>query len=380
MSAVVRTIVAFLLTLGLLTAAVPALASVHPGDELLVTVYDHPEMSGPYTVDSTDRISLPLIGMIRVSGLSTEQIAQSVQRSLGKYVLKPAVTVQLRTQVPVVFISGGPGGTLKYEPGMTLVAALGNLTPRLQPLTAAAVPEGAAAASSVPFADLQRSRLDLRRVAITRDDRSIGTFNALDLFAKGEGGPSIQAGDTISFTNKPVQVSFDGAVMRPGAAYLWADEPLADGLSQVGGLAADAATNRIALRRVGATSYISQGDAAWNAPATAGDALTVPVAPRVNVAGMVERPGAETLKSDSSLLSALYQAGGPNKFANLKTVQVVGRGATTTFDITRLVHGDTTQNPQLHDGDIVFVPEGHRIDVGQVFQSILNASILFRVR
>ncbi|GAC1420268.1 MAG: hypothetical protein NVSMB5_12610 [Candidatus Velthaea sp.] len=377
-----RIFFALVATIGFIGAGVPALAAIHPGDELLITVYDHAEMSGPYTVDSSNRISLPLIGMVSVGGLGTDQIAGSVQRSLRKYILKPAVSVQLRTQVPVVFISGGPGGTLKYEPGMTLVAALGNLSPRLQGINApAAGPEsGSTSASSVPFADLQRSRFDLRRVVVIRDDRQIGSFNALDFFAKGEGGPAIQAGDTLSFSNKPLQVRIDGAVARPGTAFLWTDEPLADGLSQVGGLAADAATSRIALNRAGTVTFISQGDTAWNGPAASGDTLTVPVAPRVSVAGMVERPGALTLKSDSSLLSALYQTGGPNKYANLAKVQVLQNGSTSVFDITRLVHGDTTQNPQLHDGDVVFVPEGHRIEVGSIFQSILNASFLFRVK
>jgi hypothetical protein len=42
------------------------------------------------------------------------------------------------------------------------------------------------------------------------------------------------------------------------------------------------------------------------------------------------------------------------------------------------VHGDMTQNPQLRDGDLVFVPEGHKVDYSQILQSIVNAVWLFK--
>ena len=44
------------------------------------------------------------------------------------------------------------------------------------------------------------------------------------------------------------------------------------------------------------------------------------------------------------------------------------------------MHGDTSQNPQLKDGDVVFVPEGHKVDSKSIFQSILGGVGLLLLR
>ena len=56
----------------------------------------------------------------------------------------------------------------------------------------------------------------------------------------------------------------------------------------------------------------------------------------------------------------MYTAGGPTKQANLRDVQVVRDGVSTTYNVTALTHGDMSQNPTLQDGDTVVVPQGHK--------------------
>jgi len=95
---------------------------------------------------------------------------------------------------------------------------------------------------------------------------------------------------------------------------------------------------------------------------------------------MVVKPGDVQLKNDTTLLSALYGADGIQKWADLKRVQVMHRGAHTTYDVTALTHGNVSQNPTLADGDTVFVPEGHKIDWTPVFAGLglgINASTRF---
>lgn len=363
----VRAILGSIIVLASATVA-PVLAAVHPGDQLYVTVYDHPELSGPVTVDTAERISLPLAGTVDVRGLETKQIAERVRTSLATYVRKPAVNVQLKGQQFSLFIAGGPGGTLKYEPGETLMAALGDLAPRVQE-----VPQKDGTLKAGDLSDLERSRLDLRRVALLRDGATLGTFDALALSRQGQSGPRLQPGDTLSFVDKPNAVRVLGEVARPGYAALADNEPLADAIGQVGGTLATAASSHVELRRDGTTALLALGDPAFNAAAKNGDTIVVPAAPRVNIVGLVDKPGAVTLKTDTSLLSALYEAGGPTKWADLTHVSVMQKGVTTSYNITRLVHGDISQNPQLSDGDVVFVPEGHKIAVGEIFQSLLSA-------
>lgn len=365
-----------LVAVGLITSVGGrAFAAVHPGDELVVTVYEHPELTGPVAVDTTERISLPLAGMIHVHGLDTHGIAQRIQLALGTYIWKPAVVVALKSQLLTIFVSGGPGGTLKYEPGETLIGALGSLAP----LPLGPTVKDGTIQSTDAVAELGRSRSDFRHVGIERDGSRLGTYDAIALSSAGMAGPTLQPGDQISFVDKPNAVRVSGQVGRPGFAYLNDDEPLSDAIAQVGGVLPAGSTWRVGLERGGTTQLLSLSDERFNAPGKNGDAITVPLAARVNVAGLVEKPGATTLKTDVTLLSALYEAGGPTKFADLANVQVLSDRAKASYDITKLVHGDLSQNPTLHDGDVVFVPEGRKIVFRSIFEAILSVASLRRL-
>ena len=93
--------------------------------------------------------------------------------------------------------------------------------------------------------------------------------------------------------------------------------------------------------------------------------------------GSVVKPGNQILQGDATLLNALYDSGGPLKYGNLRSVAVIHQGQRKEYDITKLPHGASDQNPTLADGDTVFVPEGHKIDFTSVFQA-LSGIYLFR--
>ena len=342
--------------------ASPALAQVHAGDQLQVTVYNHPELSRRVTVGADDTLSLPLAGIVHVRGLETAQIAGRIAGALGSYVKHPAVDVELSGQTASLFVSGGPGGVLKYQPGETLAAALADL-PGV---------DGATDPKAPGLAGLARSRVDLHKVGVVRDGASLGTYDALRLSARGQSGPGLLPGDTITLVNKPNTIRVDGAVRRPGFTYLSADEPLADAIDQAGGLTDSAASANVLFQRDGRTDALALGAPTFAQPARNGDMLTVPTAPRVSVVGLVEKPGVFALKTDFSLLNALYQAGGPTRWADLSKVTVTRKGTQTPYNLAALAHGNLTQNAVLQDGDLVFVPEGHKVDFQPIFQGLLS--------
>jgi protein involved in polysaccharide export with SLBB domain len=349
-----------------------AFAAVQPGDELNVFVYGHPELSGSFTVDAADRLSLPLAGVVNVRDLDLGQVAYRVRQALQPYVVLPAVDVQMKNQGTSLFISGGSGGVLKYAPGETLTTAVADLPSANQQ----AQREGAVAKSDIN--ELQRSRIDLRRVGVTRDGRSLGSFNIVALSAAGDPGPALMPGDTLVLVNKPLAVRVAGDVARPGTAFLWTDEPLSDAIEQSGGILPSAATSNVVLTRSGTPQLLALGSPVFTAAGQSGDSIVVPTAPRVNVAGLVDKPGPVVLKTDFTLLNALYSAGGPTKWADLTKVQVLHDGVYAKYNITALTHGDASQNPTLKDGDTVFVPEGHKIDFTAMFQNIVNAVWLIK--
>jgi len=178
------------------------------------------------------------------------------------------------------------------------------------------------------------------------------------------------------FVYKPVMVRVLGAVAVPGPTYLAEDQTLTEAVAQAGGPLPASAASHVRLTRDGVTRQLPLGDPVFEQPAHGGDVVTVVQAPRVVVAGDVTTPGPYALKNDFSLVAALYTAGGPTKMANLRNVQIVRSGKTVSYDVTQLTHGNLAQNPELQDGDLVVVPEGHKIDWTSTFNAIVGALAL----
>ena len=353
-----------------LTLAQPAFASVHAGDQLDVTVFNHPELTRKLTVDSHGAISMPLAGTVEVRGLGAKSIASAIASALDPYVISPAVSVELVAQSPSIFVSGPSGGVLKYEPGETLAAAIA----ALPTVGGSSAGSASASGSGAQVAVLSHSRIDMQHVVVERDGRKFGTYDAIALAARGESGPELQPGDTLSLQNKPIAVRVLGDVKVPGLTYLAKDEPLSDAVDQAGGENLTGATSHVVLQRGTATTSLALGDPAFLAPAHDGDVVTLPTAPRVSVVGLVTRPGPLVLRTDFSLLDALYEAGGPTQWADLSHVSVIHDGTQTAYNVAALQRGNASQNPQLKDGDTVYVAEGHKIDFRGIFQSLLPFS------
>lgn len=79
---------------------------------------------------------------------------------------------------------------------------------------------------------------------------------------------------------------------------------------------------------------------------------------QVYVVGAVQRPGAYPLSSLSTVIQALYAAGGPTKNGSLRKVKVNRAGKTiATVDLYAfLIGGDRSGDLRLHTGDTVVVP------------------------
>lgn len=344
----------------------PLLAAIHPGDTLYVRVWNHPELSQQVVVDSNGGVRLPLSGVVAVGGLEESAAEAKLADALRPYIVYPAVDVQTIAQGTSLFVAGGPSGVLKYSPGETFSAAVSDALQTIPTNPQAINDAGQNLTKADDVAATIRARIDMHHIKVQRDGNVTGTYDMVALNAAGNAGPVMQPGDTIVFAYKPIDVTVEGAVAHPGPTYLSSDQTLSEAISQAGGLLPTSVSNHVLLTRDGQTRSVALGDPAFSSPAQPGDQISVPTAPRVNVMGTVANPGMVTLRLDSSLLSALYSAGGPLKPANLKDVQVERNGKTTSYDITQLTHGDLNENPPLQDGDLVMVPMGHKIDFSNV--------------
>jgi protein involved in polysaccharide export with SLBB domain len=354
----------FALVAGTIT---PAFAAIRAGDTLYIKVWNHPELSEQVTVDADGGVRVPLSGVVDVGGLEETQASKKLADALRADIKYPAVSVETISQGKNLFVSGGPGGVLKYDPGETLAVAIADLMQSAPTTTQSLNAAGQTMTTGADPNAALRARIDLHHVKLRRDGNVLGDYDTIALGQNGDTGPSLEPGDTIVFSYKPIQVRVIGDVALPGTTYLAADQSLSEAVTQAGGVLPTSASNHILLQRDGVTRSLALGDPAFTAPAQSGDLVTVPAAPRVNVVGTVVTPGVVALKTDATLLSAMYTAGGPTKQANLRDVQVVHDGKSTTYNVTALTHGDMSQNPTLQDGDTVVVPQGHNVDWTGIF-------------
>jgi len=79
---------------------------------------------------------------------------------------------------------------------------------------------------------------------------------------------------------------------------------------------------------------------------------------QVYVVGKARRPGAYTISSLSTLVNALFEAGGPSKTGTMRDIQVKRNGKTVThFDVyDLLLKGDRTRDIRLMPEDVIYIP------------------------
>lgn len=96
-------------------------------DLLTVTVWKETTLSGSMLVRPDGMISMPLLGDVQASGLTTQQLSNQIATKLKRYIQDPSVSV-LVTQIhsKVVYTLGevSKKGPIEMTPGMTLLQAI----------------------------------------------------------------------------------------------------------------------------------------------------------------------------------------------------------------------------------------------------------------
>ncbi len=91
---------------------------------------------------------------------------------------------------------------------------------------------------------------------------------------------------------------------------------------------------------------------------------------RIYMTGEINRPGAYTVSSLTTLFNALYLAGGPNERSSLRNIKLIRNDKTVaSVDLYQfLLKGDNSGDIRLSSGDAIFVPiSGPRFSIsGQV--------------
>ncbi len=97
-----------------------------PGDEIRVTVFNHNDLSGQFTVNGEGMVGLPLVGDIKAGGLTPQEVEVQVKDALEPDFLKNAsVNVDVLNYRPFYILGEvNKPGSYPYVSGMRVVNAV----------------------------------------------------------------------------------------------------------------------------------------------------------------------------------------------------------------------------------------------------------------
>ena len=235
-------LLAFVLLCGADAAAQTTNYSVGPQDVLIVAVYDQPNLSGKFTVEADGTFTLPLVGRVKVGGLSLREVEAELRRELEQgYLKNPQISVavdQYRSQRVFVVGEVRTAGTYPLSGEMTLIEALARAGSTTERAGSEAVIVHAGANASGPRLPGDADPSQAVRVNLKDLQTGAGTQNIM-----------LRDGDTI-FVSRAESVYVFGLVRNPGAYPLQGDTTVLQALSLAGGVTDRGTTARVRLVRI----------------------------------------------------------------------------------------------------------------------------------
>jgi polysaccharide export outer membrane protein len=350
--------------------AQPADYTLDTGDVIAVVVLRHEQFSGEYTVPPDGNVVFPGVGSLQVRGQTLQGLADTLRERLGQRLRNPEVFVSLKQARPqLVFVEGqlNRPGAHPIQPGWRVADAI-------------AAAEGLKILPERTVATLIRGEqtmpIDLPAILHRGDQRT----NYL-----------LQPGDLLSVQQKPaIRVAILGEVKRPGNYDLDADSRVIQAIAQAEGVTEFAALKRAFIDRRGEIIPFDlyrasvQGDTSVrnNPPLQDGDVIVVPQnLQRYAIVGQVTRPGYYPIPEGKPFLlsDAIAQAGGMTPRAITSTVTILRMEGDNLKRLRVpyqqfLKRGKLEANPPIQEGDVIFLAEVNRLDLGQILTavSILN--------
>ena len=95
-------------------------------DELRITVFNEPNLSGQFVVNSNGMLSLPLIGEVKAAGTTVDQLRTQVTNRLSDgYLIAPKVSIEVLTFRPFYILGEvNKPGKYAYSSGLTVLNAV----------------------------------------------------------------------------------------------------------------------------------------------------------------------------------------------------------------------------------------------------------------
>jgi polysaccharide export outer membrane protein len=213
-------------------------------DILSVMVWNRPELSGKFPVDSQGAVQLPLIERVSVRGLTVRAIELEIKKRLADgYINNPQVMVlveQYRSQK--VFVQGAVAKAGEYP--------LTGATTLLEVLTRAG---STTAEAGDELLIIRASDQSAKAHALLPESADAAEIQRVNISALLKGTSdhnlTLRAGDTV-FVPLGEKVYITGQVRTPNAYTIRSNMTVLQALTLAGGVTERGADNRIKIRRI----------------------------------------------------------------------------------------------------------------------------------
>lgn len=311
-----------------------------PGDVVKITVFNNPELTLDARVSEAGLISYPLIGQVKIGGITTFAAEKRIAGLLDKggFIKDPQVNILVvQFQSKLVSVLGSV-----YKPGRYPLERTTNLADLLA-LVGGVTPDGSDLVTIVDASG--KTEYDMQKI--------VGKANGLKSII-------LSGGEVVYVHSRDISVM--GQVLRPGKyAVVGGVRTVADFLTVAGGIiptGSDTVTvttvrdGKINRFDVDVDSLFRTGDNTANIELASGDSVYVPHAPMFYIYGEVQRPGSYRIERGMTVMQALAQGGGLTLRGTQRNIKLNRRNA----------KGDTMElHPTLTDlvqqDDVLYIQE-----------------------
>jgi polysaccharide export outer membrane protein len=235
-----------LLSAALMLMAAPARAQtdyvIGSQDVVTVTVYDHADLTGRFTVEADGTLTFPLLGRMKAAGLTLRALEESLTKALSDgYLKNPQVSVTIgEYKSQRVFVMGEvrAPGAYPLTGDMTIIEALA----KAGGTTLAAAEQVLIVRPTAGSAADGPARADDAEATVLRVN-----FRALQAGSLSQ-NLTLKGGDTI-VVNKAQSVYVFGQVRSAGAYPIESGTTVLQALSLAGGVTDRGSTGRIKIVR-----------------------------------------------------------------------------------------------------------------------------------
>ena len=237
----------------------PALEAVGAGDMLHITVFRNPELTTDAKVTDQGTILFPLVGDVKVTGLTPQQVGSRIAEMLrqGKYVVNPEVAVSMaQVNSRQVSVLGNVN-----KPGRYPIDGVNN---KLTDFLAAAGGVAGTGSDSVTIVSNANGKSTKTDVDLT------GMFREGNLTQN----VALQPGDTI-FVHRAPMVYVYGEVQKAGAYRLEPHMTVMQAIAMGGGLTVRGTERGVRIHRRDGSGNVKKLDASLTDPVQSDDVVFV---------------------------------------------------------------------------------------------------------